>query len=139
MDSITFLPPRDGSDDEVAFALSDLTPGLVQWVTLLDTLNPEHHGLGALEIADVEACCIWTTTDFESADFVVRTHDGRRFHLQGSVDADNGPDIVATSVRQMETGRRLPFPEIKDDVSTHWSHETSSFNAELARLRPCAA
>jgi hypothetical protein len=140
MDSITFLPPRDDlDDDDLAFALSDLTPGLVEWVTLLDTLSPEQHGLGAREIAEVEACCVYTMMDFESADFVVRTHDDRRFHLQGAIDADNGPDTVAISVKQMETGQRLPFAVIERDPTTHWSHETEAFNAELARLRPPVA
>jgi hypothetical protein len=139
MDSITYLLPRDDADDEVAFALSNLTPGLVQWVTLLDTLHPERDGLGVLEIAEVEACCIWTTIDFESADFVVRTHDDRRFHLQGSIDADNGPDTVATSVKQMDTNQRLPFPIVENDPMTRWSRKTRAFNAELARLKPSAA
>ncbi len=140
MDHITFLPPNgDPHDDDAPAGPWSLPPGLVQWVTLLDALHPEPHGLGALEIAEVEACCICTMIDFESADFIVRTHDGRRFHLQGAIDADNGPDTVATSVRQMAPGQLRPFPTVDDDPDTQWSGETDVFNAELARLRQSIA
>ena len=114
-------------------------PGLVQWVTLLDQLHPEPHGLGALEIAEVEQCCLCTMIDFQSADFVVRTHDGRRFHLQGAIDADSGPDTVATSIVPMAPGQLLPFPPQDDDQPVEWSRETGVFNAELARLRQSLA
>jgi hypothetical protein len=114
-------------------------PGLVQWVTLLDLLHPEAHGLGALEIAEVEQCCLCTMIDFERADFVVRTHDGRRFHLQGAIDADSGPDTVATSIAPMAPGQLLPFAPHDDEFGTAWSRETAAFNAELARLRQSLA
>jgi hypothetical protein len=108
---------------------------MVEWVSLLDLLNPEQHGLGVLEIVEVEAFCSYVTIGFSSANFVVRAHDGRRFHLQGAIDEDAGPDITAVSVVQMPEGERLPFPSADNDATTHWSAETGPFNEELERLR----
>jgi hypothetical protein len=149
MDRTSFLPPADEADSDPLDDLSDddapsvlcwgPPPGLVQWVTLLDALHPERHGLGALEIAEVETVCICAMIDFESADFVVRTHNGRRFHLQGAIDADNGPDTVATSIEPMAPGQLLPFPVMDDEPGSQWSGDTAVFNAELARLRQSRA
>ena len=137
MASTQFLPPAgEPADADTRHVPS---PGLVQWVSLLDGLHPERDGLGALEIAEVELCCIFTAVDFESADFVVRTRDGRRFHLQAAIDADNGSDTVATSVARMEPGQLVPFPARQGDPATRWSRDTSAFNADLARLRKSIA
>ena len=108
---------------------------MVEWVSLIDLLNPEQHGVGVLEIAEVEAFCAYTIIGFSSANFVARTHDGRRFHLQGAIDEDAGPEITAVSVVPMPCGTRLPFAMDERDPSTHWSAETAPFNAELERLR----
>ena len=104
---------------------------LVEWMSILDVLNPEQHGVGVLEIEEVEAFCFYETLGFSSANFVARTKDGRRFHLQGAFDEDAGPEITAVSVAQMLAGDRLPFPVEDKDPSTHWSAETEPFNDEL--------
>jgi hypothetical protein len=127
--------PEDGPDADFT------TPpeAMVEWVSLLDLLNPEQHGLGMREIAEVEAFCSYVTIGFSSASFVVRAHDGRRFHLQGAIDEDVGPEITAVSVVCMPEGERLPFPPAENDPTTHWSAETEPFNAELERLRASGA
>lgn len=114
---------------------SSLPAAMVEWVSLLDLLHPEQHGLGVLEIAEVEAFCTYVTIGFSSASFVARTHDGRRFHLQGAIDEDVGPEITAVSVVQMPAGERLPFAVAENDPTTRWSAETEAFNEELQRLR----
>jgi hypothetical protein len=122
----------ESARDEHSF---EVPPAMVEWVSILDLLNPEQHGLGVLEIAEVEAFCSYMTAGFSSANFVARTHDGRRFHLQGAFDEDVGSDITAVSVVQMAAGERLPFVVAGDDPSTHWSAETGPFNNELKALR----
>ena len=120
---------------ETAEEFTPVPPAMVEWVSILDLLNPEQHGLGALEIATVEVFCWYATLGFSSANFVARTHDGRRFHLQGALDEDAGPDITAVCVVKMPDDERLPFPPDEKDLSTHWSAETDAFNAELERVR----
>jgi hypothetical protein len=142
MARIPFPPSPDTgapAGDDAPARCREPSPGLVHWVTLLDRLHPERDGLGALEIAEVELCCLFTTAGFESADFVVRTHDGRRFHLQAAIDADSGPDTVATSVARMEPEQLVPFPARQGDPATRWSRDTAAFNADLARLRQSIA
>ena len=122
----------DSDTDDARFCVP---PAMDEWVSILDLLNPEQHGLGTLEIAEVEAFCSYMMMGFSSANFVARTHDGRRFHLQGAFDEDVGSDITAVSIVQMETGQRLPFAVDDGDPSTHWSAETEPFNDELEALR----
>jgi hypothetical protein len=141
MDSKIILFPFDvvGQEDELDEDLVVLPAAMVEWVSILDLLNPEQHGLGVLEIAEVEAFCSYETLGFSSANFVARTLDGRRFHLQGALDEDAGPEITAVSVVQMPGDERLPFPPDDRDPSTHWSAETEPFNDELERLRASSA
>jgi hypothetical protein len=137
MDSkiITFPVEMVRREDKSDADFATVPAAMVEWVSLLDLLNPEQHGLGVLEIAEVEAFCSYVTIGFSTASFVVRTQDGRRFHLQGAIDEDAGPEITAVSVVQMPEGERLPFPSAENDPSTHWSAETEPFNEELERLR----
>ncbi len=141
MDSKIILFPFDvvGQEDELDEDLVMLPAAMVEWVSILDLLNPEQHGLGVLEIAEIEAFCSYETLGFSSANFVARTLDGRRFHLQGALDEDAGPEITAVSVVQMPDDERLPFPPDDRDPSTHWSAETEPFNDELERLRASSA
>jgi hypothetical protein len=137
MDSKIIPFPFDvtGQEDPLDEDLVVLPAAMVEWVSILDLLNPEQHGVGVLEIAEVEAFCSYETLGFSSANFVALTLDGRRFHLQGALDEDAGPEITAVSVVQMPGGERLPFPPDDRDPSTHWSAETEPFNEELERLR----
>ena len=141
MDSKVIPFPFDviGQEDEFDEHLVVLPAAMVEWVSILDLLNPEQHGLGVLEIAEVEAFCSYETLGFSTANFVARTLDGRRFHLQGALDEDAGPEITAVSVVLMPDDERLPFPPDDRDPSTHWSAETEPFNDELERLRASSA
>jgi hypothetical protein len=132
---IPFPLELTGPDEEIYATFVRVPAAMVEWVSLLDLLNPEQHGVGVLEIAEVEAFCSYVTIGFSSANFVVRTQDGRRFHLQGAIDEDAGAEITAVSVVQMPQGERLPFPPAENDPTTHWSAETEPFNEELERLR----
>ena len=132
---IPFPLDLTGQDAECNGDFAILPAAMIEWISILDMLNPEQHGVGVLEIAEVEAFCSYETLGFSSANFVACTLDGRRFHLQGALDEDAGPEITAVSVVQMPAGELLPFPVDDKDPSTHWSAETEPFNEEIEGRR----
>lgn len=129
------LPAGVTIDEERMAHVGEIPPGLLLWVLTIDRVRPHLHGLSAQEIARVEAFCSYEDVGFASADFVVRTHDERRFHIQCAVDGDNRPNQVAVMVVKMAGGQSLPFAYDPKDPTTAWSEDVGAFNIDLARIK----
>lgn len=142
MDNITQSPPIHGiglSIDEDRLQSSGpwgaIPDGLIAWISGTEKLTREHHGFVVTDISYVEAYWSFVELGFSSAGFVVKTHDGRRFHLQCAIDEDNQPDIVAVSAEEVPEGQTLPKFGKCIEALGGWSREVDSFNIDLARLK----
>jgi hypothetical protein len=113
----------------------DLRPrvprGMHEWLSAIEHLDHDEHGLGVADIRRVEA--YWCDIDigFSAAGFVLLLDDGRRCHLQCAIDDDNQPDTVAVTLEPIPPGRALP--PFNGEPLGGWSREVDEFNVELIR------
>jgi hypothetical protein len=142
MDNIIHLPslqPIGLSSDEDRRQTSGpwgvIPKGLIEWISGTEKLDREHHGFVVAEISCVEAYWSFVELGFLSAGFMVKTLDGRRFHLQCAIDENNQPDMVAVSSEELPAGQMLP--EFGNDIEPFggWSNEVDAFNIDLVRLK----
>jgi hypothetical protein len=142
MSSIIRLPfaepsgPSIAEDHQQTLNSPGLIPrGLIEWVSGTERLNREQHQFTPKDITRVEAYWSFSEGGFSSSGFIVKLHDGRRFHLQCGIDEDNQPDMVAISAKEIPIGKLLP--EFGNDIEPlgGWSKEVDTFNIDLARFK----
>jgi hypothetical protein len=129
-------PPLDveGGPFEGPLAFRPRFPrGMHEWLSAIEHLDHDEHGLGVADIRRVEAYWCDIEIGFASAGFVLRLDDGRRCHLQCAIDDDNQPDTVAVTVEPVPQGCELPA--FNCAPLGGWRHDVDEFNLELIRTQ----
>lgn len=126
METKASTQPQDGTG----------SPALDNWMDILAALTCERRGL---EIADIAAVEVYNRRVAPgctaTSNFVVRTHEGRHFHLQyAQLQGGMGEHDIAIHVNPMPDGR-FPLAPIHDDPSTHWKRGTAEFEDAVAMVR----
>ena len=132
IETIDLLSDKDQPQEAGSWAISK---GLIEWISGTQKLDREHHGFSMREISYVETYWSFVEVGFSSAGFVVKTQDGRRFHLQCAIDEDNRPDMVVVSVDELPAGQMLPNFRNDFEPFGGWSREVDVFNIDLMRIK----